>query len=212
MHKLLVAAAALFFFLSTAATPTEAAARPVVMLHGATGVPAVYDSLKADLQAKGYTVHALKLPKSGLSRGDSKTNAEYAYNYMTQNNLTNVVLVGHSLGGTVEEYVTRILDTSGRVTGRVTLDSSIAGPGDSAYSLGCWFVPDQCSNSTVRTALNNANKKTNIPWLNVSDSGVTNSAIDFNVRVRYNGSYSHMNYPSIPAVKTRVLTFAGCNC
>lgn len=183
--------------------------RNVILVHGLNSGPSTFTQMKADLEAAGYKVWSPQLPRTGSRSGDSVTNAKFIQSYIKANGLSNVVLVGHSLGGTVVEYYTRILN-QGEIVGRVTLDSNIQSKaGDSGWT--CWFVPDQC-NGPVRNAIFAANPRTDIPMLNMTSSGITLGPplVDCN----YKFSAAHTSYPSQSFVRQTVVGWTGtlANC
>ena len=160
-----VAIVASVMLLTALATPVHAAlvARPIsrrtiVLVHGwvlngktPDDWEEVYGDLRTRLQADGYTVFAPILPYSGCDAGDTIKNATWLRDYITDNHLSNVLLVGHSLGGFVAEYYVRYLDT-GEIAAYATLDSEINYAGPSG--LACLFnPPDQCAGSALRKAI-----------------------------------------------------------
>ncbi len=183
-----------------------AAPRTVVLVHGYTGIPGynytVYDLMASDLRAAGYNVWQPKLPRSGSSTGDVVKNAEYLKSYIKANNLTDVVLVGHSLGGLEVEYYTRFLN-QGEVKGRVYLDSAVNG--GPLNDITCWFVPDQCSQAFY-TKLNSVDPRTDIPVMNIGGQYVGNDYLHVvDCSITYQAA--HDTYPKQQFVRDKVKGF-----
>ena len=111
----------------------------------------VYAPLRTRLEADGFTVYGPLLPYTGSHAGDTIKNADWLRAYILNHNLTNILLVGHSLGGFVAEYYMRYLNT-GEVTAYATLDSDIYEVGPTGL-LCLLNPPDQCRWSLVRIAI-----------------------------------------------------------
>ena len=132
--------------------------RTILIVHGWAGEgdgqakwDDVYGQLKTTLEGNGFTVYGPILPYTGSQTGDTIKNATWLRQYVLENHLTNVLMVGHSLGGFVAEYYMRYLDT-GEVTAYATLDSNVnnAGP----KGLTCLlYPPDSCRLSALRITL-----------------------------------------------------------
>lgn len=144
MKKFLVAFLSLFLILGAVAPVTAQTAPTVLLLYGFNGSTSNWNTAKAAYQAKGYDVRVLSLPRSGWSAGDTVKNADFVEAYIKSNNLTNVKLDGHSLGGWLALYVATVR----------------ANPAVSAVVLrdtgtGCfWGIPaDQCSGSSLLKSL-----------------------------------------------------------
>jgi hypothetical protein len=148
-------------------------------------------------------VYALQLPRSGAMPGDTARNARFVQWFIERRGLTDVILGGHSLGGTLVEYYVRVLD-KGEVTGRFTLDSNVESSGDVGWL--CWFVPDQCRHSAVRNAIFEADPRDDIPFLNVSSETDTLPQVDCDITLP---GAEHIYFPNLPEVRAAVLTFVG---
>lgn len=167
---LLALLAALALFCGTPSA--RATGRTVVIVHGwnaySQGQAAwdqVYGPLKAGLEAQGYTVYGPLLPYTGNAAGDSERNARWLKQYIDDNGLTDVVLVGHSLGAAVAEYYVRALD-QGEVAAYATLDSSIENAGATGWSC-LLHPPDLCAGSQFRKDLAQLAPRTDLFLLNV---------------------------------------------
>lgn len=153
---------------SSAAVPSTAG-RHVILLHGWNGSASLWDTAKAAYEAQGYTVHALSLPRSGGSAGDTVVNADYVQAYIAGHGLTDVDLDSHSLGGMLALYLT-LVRREPAVDAVVLRDSGYGG-------IGCWVVPDLCSNSQVVTAVRNAPASA-VPILNLNSSTAALPQVD----------------------------------
>ena len=132
---------------------SEAASGDVIFLHGWNGSASSWNTAKAQYESAGFTVHVLSLPRAGGSAGDTQVNADYVRAYIASNGLTNVKLVGHSLGGTLAVYLSLGCSSASTCSGSYAPVSSVVML-DSGYGgFGCWLVPDLCSNSTVMTRI-----------------------------------------------------------
>ncbi|MFG2100386.1 esterase/lipase family protein [Micromonospora echinaurantiaca] len=112
----------------TAATPvatSTAAATPVIVVGGLSGVAIAYEPLAARLRADGYRVFIYQLP--GLGLGDIPASARAFAGYVDQvraaTGAARVDLVGHSEGGLVSRYYLKRLGGTGVVGRYVSLGS-----------------------------------------------------------------------------------------
>lgn len=172
-RRLVLAGGALLLavvFACVASTPrSSAAGRHVVLLHGWNGSASQWNTAKAAYEAQGYTVHALPLPRSGGSAGDTLVNADYVQAYLRDRGLTDVKLDAHSLGGMLALTVA-LVRRDPAVTSVVLRDSGIGG-------IGCWVVPDLCSTSAVVNAVKAAPAST-VPVLNLNSSTAAMPQVD----------------------------------
>lgn len=139
----------------------------VILLHGWNGSVSNWSTAKAQYESQGYTVHSLTLPRSGSSAGDTVVNADYVQGYIASNNLTDVKLDGHSLGGWLALYLTLV---RGEDVSSVVLRDT---------GTGCWFgIPgDQCSGSTLLAQVNGA-APSSVPILNLSSKTTALPQVD----------------------------------
>ncbi|MCG7408085.1 alpha/beta hydrolase [Paenibacillus sp. ACRRX] len=75
-----------------------------VLVHGAWGDSSYWDKTAAELRKLGHTVYTPNLPGHGKDANKNVTHADYVkavLDPIKRNNLKNIVLVGHSFGGTV---------------------------------------------------------------------------------------------------------------
>lgn len=104
---------------------TSAAATPVIVVGGLSGVAIAYEPLAARLRADGYRVFIYQLP--GLGLGDIPTSARAFAGYVDQvrsaTGAARVDLVGHSEGGLVSRYYLKRLGGTGVVGRYVSLGS-----------------------------------------------------------------------------------------
>lgn len=196
--------ALVFFGLSVQVSRGEG--RPVLIIHGwapsggdQADWDAAYGALAAHLDAAGFDVHGPLMVATGNTAGDTVINAEHVQAYIAANGLTDVVLVGHSLGGYVTEYYVRLLD-AGEIGAYALLDSSVNTGG--ANWLTCWLnPPDQCTGSAVRNAIYGAAARTDLSSLNVkAQYGGTSPAPTCNISI----SAEHTAMVSHPTTKTAV--------
>jgi pimeloyl-ACP methyl ester carboxylesterase len=144
---------------------TSAQGRDVILLYGWRGSTSNWDTAKAAYEARGNVVHVLRLPEDGTSAGDTAINADYVNQYIRLQDLTNVHLDGHSLGGWLALYVAQ----SNPVIASVVLRDT---------GTGCWFnIPaDQCPNSELLYELK-ANPPT-VPVLNLNHLTTQHPGVD----------------------------------
>lgn len=189
MRRAFVLVAALTFIVSAGLLrSSEAASGHVICLHGWNGSASNCDTLKARYEAQGYTVHALSLPRSGSSAGDTAINADYVQAYIASNNLTDVKLDGHSLGGWLALTVA-LVRQDGAVSSVVLRDSGYGG-------IGCWLVPDLCSNSAAVAAVKNAPLSL-VPILNLNSSTAPLPQVDC---LKVYSGLAHNDFLTNPAV------------
>lgn len=191
MRRAVVLIAALTFIVSAGLLRSSEAAsgQDVILLHGWRGTVGSWDTARPRFEADGDTVHVLPLPRNGDTKGDTIINADYVRAYISDHGLTNVKLVGHSLGGTLAVFVAlgcHSTFTPGdavctgslpAVTSVVQLDSGYGG-------IGCWIVPDLCSSSTVMSRIK-AIAPTALPVLALKSDNETYPHVD--CRVVYTG-------------------------
>ncbi|SCL18769.1 Lipase (class 2) [Micromonospora pallida] len=116
---------------TTAATGTTAsgvgtaAANPIIVVGGLSGVAIAYEPLAARLRADGYRVNIYQLP--GLGLGDIAASARSFSTYVAQvraaTGAAKVDLVAHSEGGLVSRYYLKNLGGTGSVGRLITLGS-----------------------------------------------------------------------------------------
>ncbi|MEU7976417.1 alpha/beta fold hydrolase [Micromonospora sp. NPDC049089] len=112
---------------STTATSTTpfaaAAANPVIVVGGLSGVAVAYEPIAARLRADGYRAFIYQLP--GLGLGDIPTSARAFANYVDQVRATtgaaSVDVVAHSEGGLVSRYYLKRLGGTATVGRYVSL-------------------------------------------------------------------------------------------
>lgn len=158
MRRLLVAA--LLAFGIGLAPSVQADGPALIIVHGwnpdgivSPSEQAIYQPAIDYFTSEGYDVHFPYLPETGNEALDSIANAEYIQDYIEAEELSSVVLIGHSLGGMVVESFMREENAEGLVMRYVTLDSSVHNPSGSKFLL-CWLgPPDQCNGSDVRDAI-----------------------------------------------------------
>lgn len=83
----------------------EGEGRPFLILHGFLGMSDNWKTLGIEFSKLGYQVHMLDLRNHGRSFHSSKFNyelmAQDVFEYCSEKNLKNIVLLGHSMGGKV---------------------------------------------------------------------------------------------------------------
>lgn len=143
----------------------------IVLVHGTWLGGWVWQRVIPGLEAAGHDVHAPDLP--GLA-GDAAharethglaAHGDAIVHYLNDNDLSDVVLVGHSYGGIVAQLTA---SSSDRVSRLVYLDAFLADAGESAFDLIPWLAD---AFQPVRS---------DIPWLisplDPSGLGVTDRA------------------------------------
>ncbi|WBB67339.1 alpha/beta fold hydrolase [Micromonospora sp. WMMD812] len=102
---------------------TAAAASPVIVVGGLSGIAAAYEPLAARLRGDGLRVFVYQLP--GLGLGDIPTSARSFAGYVAQvraaTGATTVDLVAHSEGGLVSRYYLKRLGGAAAVGRYVSL-------------------------------------------------------------------------------------------
>jgi pimeloyl-ACP methyl ester carboxylesterase len=89
----------------TAATPTDSDAQTLtfVLVHGAFQTGSTWDGVAAELRGRGHTVHTPTLAGHGPGAPmdlDHAAGVASLVGYLQEHGLSDVVLVGHSIGGT----------------------------------------------------------------------------------------------------------------
>ncbi|UHA73207.1 alpha/beta hydrolase [Paenibacillus sp. 481] len=106
---------------------------PFVLVHGAWGDGSYWHKTAEALRRAGHQVYTPTLPGHGTDPHKNVTHANYVdavVDYITQRNLHNIVLVGHSFGGTVISKVAeRIPD---RIKRLVFMNAFVLANGESA--------------------------------------------------------------------------------
>lgn len=94
---------------------------PFIILHGLFGQSDNWNTLAKQFSEAGYEVYTVDLRNHGLSphsdSWDYKTMSDDVLELITKNNLQNVILLGHSMGGKVamqfaiehQEYLTKLI-------------------------------------------------------------------------------------------------------
>ena len=83
----------------------EGSGQPLVILHGFLGMSDNWKTLGGQFAAEGFEVHLLDLRNHGRSFHSDDFSYELmvqdVYDYCNANNLTNIDIIGHSMGGKV---------------------------------------------------------------------------------------------------------------
>ncbi|PWR12447.1 lipase [Micromonospora acroterricola] len=105
--------------------PAAAAANPVIVVGGLSGVAVAYEPIAARLRADGYRTFIYQLP--GLGLGDIPSSARAFAGYVTQvraaTGASTVDVVAHSEGGLVARYYLKRLGGTATVGRYVSLGS-----------------------------------------------------------------------------------------
>ena len=94
-------------------------------------IPGVYESwqfmrpLAALLHRHGHPVHVVQ--KLGYNRGTIPAMAKLVADHLVEQDLTDVVVVGHSKGGLIGKYAMLHHDPAGRILGLVAINTPFAG-------------------------------------------------------------------------------------
>jgi pimeloyl-ACP methyl ester carboxylesterase len=79
-----------------------------VLIHGSWVDPYFWHGIAANLKKMGHIVHTPQLPGHGTDKNKNVTHemiTKQVVHYITSNKLNNIILVGHSFGGTVVQKV-----------------------------------------------------------------------------------------------------------
>ncbi|MFE5318048.1 alpha/beta fold hydrolase [Paenibacillus sp. NPDC056579] len=79
-----------------------------VLIHGSWADSSFWNPIAAELKKKGHTVYAPEYPGHGADTNKAVTHAmmtKAIVDYITSRNLRNIVLVGHSFGGSLVQKV-----------------------------------------------------------------------------------------------------------
>lgn len=129
------------------AAADAAPVKPVVVLaHGYNQSPASMAPLADRFRADGFVVYNLDLPSN-----DNLKNARYICDFLSQNNLTDVAFIGHSMGGLSGRYCATQLGGLSRFDYIGLLDTPNYG---TRSWFECWLIPTMCSTSTFIRTLN----------------------------------------------------------
>ena len=83
-----------------------------VLIHGSWADAAFWNGIAAELRRKGHTVYAPEYPGHGKDPNKDVTHAmitRFLANYIMSNRLRDIVLVGHSFGGTLVQKVAELV-------------------------------------------------------------------------------------------------------
>jgi len=122
-----------------------------VLAHGAWADASFWNPVARELRAKGHTVYIPEYPGHG---GDPNTNVTHGMiskavaDYIAANNLRDIILVGHSFGGSVIQKVAE--QVPNRIKRLVFMDGIVLGDGQSA--LDQFPVPMQQAFEQMRKA------------------------------------------------------------
>jgi pimeloyl-ACP methyl ester carboxylesterase len=79
-----------------------------VLIHGSWADPTFWNGIAGELRKMGHIVHTPQLPGHGTDKNKNVTHAmitQSVVEYITTQNLKNIILVGHSFGGSVIQKV-----------------------------------------------------------------------------------------------------------
>lgn len=103
-----------------------------VLIHGSWADSSFWSGVAAELRKKGHTVYAPEYPGHGADPNKAVTHAmitKSISDFITAKNLRNIVLVGHSFGGSVIQKVAEMV--SDRIKRLVFLDAFVLPDGQS---------------------------------------------------------------------------------
>ncbi|MBD2869956.1 alpha/beta fold hydrolase [Paenibacillus sp. IB182493] len=117
-----------------AATPWLEKQLPLtfVLIHGAWADAGFWDGIAAELRAMGHTVHVPEYPGHGPDSNNAVTHAmmtESLADYIRRNDLRDIVLVGHSFGGTLIQKTAELVPE--RIKRLVFLNAFVLNDGQS---------------------------------------------------------------------------------
>nr|WP_240464321.1 alpha/beta hydrolase [Paenibacillus apiarius] len=115
--------------------PAARIERPLsfVLVHGAWGDSSYWNMTAERLRNTGHKVYTPNLPGHGKDPDKAATHADYVdavVTFITERNLNNIVLVGHSFGGTVISKVAERIPN--RIRRLVFMDAFVVADGNSA--------------------------------------------------------------------------------
>ena len=114
------------------ASPGKIQPLTFVLIHGSWTDASFWDGIAAELRAMGHNVHVLKYPGHD---GDPNTNVQHAMlsrsvaDYIVSHGLRDVVLVGHSFGGTIVQKTAELVPD--RLKRMVFMDAFVLKDGES---------------------------------------------------------------------------------
>jgi pimeloyl-ACP methyl ester carboxylesterase len=85
-------------------TVKEISLSPFVLIHGSWADASLWSGIAAELRKKGHTVYVPEYPGHGADPNKAVTHAmmtQSITDYVTSRNLKNIILVGHSFGGSL---------------------------------------------------------------------------------------------------------------
>lgn len=143
------------FGISLHTRPITAANSPIVLVHGYGQTSASMKPLADRFTAAGYTVYNLNLP--GVQGSGSCqyicNDAKYICDYINQRSLTNVTVIGHSMGGMSSLYCALKFDTAHRITAWGGLDSYLYNNPEWTVCLPFVYGGQMCPSSAFVASL-----------------------------------------------------------
>jgi len=133
---ILMMAMCILGFTTFAQKETKKNSKTIVLVHGAWFDASGWDSVTPQLKAKGYNVIAVNLPGHGADNTPFATISLQTYVNAVKNAIgdrTNVILVGHSMGGIVISQVAEAIP--GQIKELVYLAAYLPKTGESLLSL-----------------------------------------------------------------------------
>ena len=132
-----------------------------VLVHGSWVDPFFWHGIAAELRKMGHVVHTPQLPGHGTDKDKNVTHeiiTNSVVHYITSNKLKNIILVGHSFGGTVIQKVAEQLHD--RIKRLVFWNAFVLNDGE---SLADQF-PQQAQNFLLGLAGQSTNNTINLPF------------------------------------------------
>lgn len=103
-----------------------------VLVHGAWADASFWNPVAAELRAKGHAVYIPEYPGHGSDLNTNVTHgmiSKAVADYITANNLRDIILVGHSFGGSVVQKVAELVPD--RIKRLVFMNAFVLGDGQS---------------------------------------------------------------------------------
>lgn len=104
---------------------------PVIIIPGYLARWAVMKSISDDVSKLGHPVYVL--PHLGNNMKDIPSSAKIVYDLISEKNLKNVIIVGHSKGGLIGKYLMVHFDKDQKVVGMITIGTPHMGSNLASY-------------------------------------------------------------------------------
>lgn len=151
-----------------------------VLIHGAWGDSSYWDKTAEELRKMGHIVRTLNLPGHGQDMNKAVKHADYVKSvvtYIKEKNLKNVVLVGHSFGGTVISKVAE--QVPDRIRRLVFMDAFVVEDGKSTADE----VPPEARALWAKIAKESKNNTIQLPFPIWRETFMNNASLELAEKV-----------------------------